>query len=759
MPTITINRKVLEKVIGKKLPEEKLKDRISMLGTDLEDVTDDEITVEIFPNRPDMLSEQGFGRALSSFIGVKTGLQKFEVKKSNEKVYVTKGMDKIRPFTVCALIKNLKLDDEKIREIIQIQEKLHITFCRRRKKAAIGIYPLEKIKLPITFTHKKPEEIIFRPLEGKKEINANEILLQHPTGIKYKHLVKGLNEYALFHGANNEVLSFTPIINSHKTGKINDTTHEAFLEVSGFDYFTSEYVLNIMCAALSDMGADIYSMDVIYPDETKVTPNMEPREMDVDREFINKWLGLDLSQKEFVENLSKMGFGYKNGKVLVPCYRPDIIHPADIAEDIAIAYGYENFVPVMPKKATVGGENKFEVFRKKVINLLIGLNMLEISSYHLSNEKVQIKNMNLDTKNHVNLSHAVSEEFDIMRVSVLASLMQVLSENTHNEYPQNIFESGFTFVQGKADTGVKETNKLACLLCDNSTDYTKIRQVLDYIFRHLDLTYEIKEIKHGSFIEGRAGNIIVNKKSLGVLGELNPKVITNFEVEMPISGFEIDLKELFEEANKQEDDFVEQNEFLISNELLNKYSNFNIFSRKVMGVNIIENEKKLDKEKNVLIKIWENKNPDESVELQKYNEFHKSMGLDVDAAAYAIIKRYLNKGNFPNINSAVDAGNIISVKNLTSIGLFDLDKIKGKIKVRLSNKEDTYLPYGAKTSQKIKSGRIILEDEQKIFAVIGYKDSQETKVTTYSKNLFVVSWGQDKKSIEMLFDDFEKLVK
>ena len=82
MPSITLNKAVFEQLVGKKLPLDELKDRISMLGTDLENIEGDEIHVEIFPNRPDMLSEQGFARAFSSFIGVKTGLRKYAVQKS-----------------------------------------------------------------------------------------------------------------------------------------------------------------------------------------------------------------------------------------------------------------------------------------------------------------------------------------------------------------------------------------------------------------------------------------------------------------------------------------------------------------------------------------------------------------------------------------------------------------------------------------------------------------------------------------------------
>jgi len=90
MPTITLNRKIFENLVGKKLPTEKLKDRISMLGTDLEDVNEKEIIVEVFPNRPDMLSVQGLARAFSSFINVKTGLRQYKIERSNEKMIVDK---------------------------------------------------------------------------------------------------------------------------------------------------------------------------------------------------------------------------------------------------------------------------------------------------------------------------------------------------------------------------------------------------------------------------------------------------------------------------------------------------------------------------------------------------------------------------------------------------------------------------------------------------------------------------------------------
>ncbi|MEK6845712.1 MAG: phenylalanine--tRNA ligase subunit beta, partial [Nanoarchaeota archaeon] len=157
MANIIINRKVLDKLLGKKVPLDQLKERISMMDAVLEKAEGDELEVEVFACRPDMLSEQGFARALSSFLGIKTGLRTYNVKKSGQKVIIDSSVKTVRPYTACAIVKNLTFDNDKIKEMIQLQEKLHLTYGRNRKKAAIGVYPLEKITFPITFKADKPE--------------------------------------------------------------------------------------------------------------------------------------------------------------------------------------------------------------------------------------------------------------------------------------------------------------------------------------------------------------------------------------------------------------------------------------------------------------------------------------------------------------------------------------------------------------------------------------------------------------------------
>lgn len=553
MPTVTINRKVFEKLAGKKLPEDKLKERISFLGTALESITDTDIVVEIFPNRPDMLSEQGFARAFSSFIGVNTGLREYKVNKSQYKVIVEPSVKDVRPYTACAVVKNLKFDDEKIKEIIQIQEKLHVTYGRNRKKVAIGVYPFEKIKPPIRFIAKKPAEIKFRPLEYPAELTGLQILSKHPTGREYGHLLEGKDKFPIFVDADEQVLSMPPIINSHNIGKITESTKDVFVECSGFDYGVLARCLNMIVAALADMGGEIFSVEIDFQSDKKkiISPNMEPSEMPIELSYVNQRLGLDIKDKDLKPLLEKMGHGYSKGKALVPSYRADILHPIDLVEDIAIAYGYENIPEEIPKVATVGEESEFEKFARKISEMLVGLGMIECKTYHITNKDIQTTLMNHDIE-VIELANALNQEYNVLQAWAIPSLMQVLKNNRQHEYPQHIFSVGRVFKKDKStDTGILEQERLACLLCGEQSDYTRIRQVLDYIFNMLGMKYTVEPVSHNSFIPGRVGRVVCEGKKVAYIGEINPQVLQNFDMNMPVAALELNLTELLSLFDKK----------------------------------------------------------------------------------------------------------------------------------------------------------------------------------------------------------------
>lgn len=552
MPTITLSKTIVETLIGKKLPVEKLKDRISMLGTDLEGIEGDKIHVEIFPNRPDLLSEQGFARALASFIDTKPGLQQYTIKKSGFKVVVDPSVS-MRPYTVCALVRNMVFTDERIRELMQVQEKLATTHGRNRKKSAYGIYPADTITFPVTYEAKDPTKIKFKPLGFHQEMLASEVPERHPKGREYKHIAEGWKKYPFFIDAKGKVMCMLPFTNSNDTGKIYLTTKNVFIECTGTDLQNVQVALNIIVTTLADMGGEVYSLDIVYPNKTMTTPNLQPTKMKLDLSYVNKRLGLQLTEKEAIRLLRRMGYGYEKGNALIPAYRADVLHQVDLIEDIAIAYGYENFEEIIPRVATIGEESRFDVFKNRLAQHLVGLGLFETNTYHLIDKHVQTSLAN-NPAEVVEIVDPVSQEYNSLRFWMIPSLLCVLRENKHYEYPQRIFEAGTIFYHDKAvpETGIQEITRLCLMSSHQNADFTDVKQMLDYVLRALDIVYYVEETEHPSFIPGRVGRVIAQGRKIAYVGEIHPNVLQNFGLEMPVCAAELNLQELFELMGEKE---------------------------------------------------------------------------------------------------------------------------------------------------------------------------------------------------------------
>jgi phenylalanyl-tRNA synthetase beta chain len=556
MTILTLNRKELEEKTGKLTPE--IEEKITMMGSPVEKSNEEEIQIEVFPNRPDLLSLQGFSRSFLQYLG-KSKPQTYKIKKPEKdyRVIIDKSVKEVRPFTQCAIIKGLKLNDKKIKEIIDIQEKLHMTIGRKRKKIAIGIYPLEKISLPIKYLAKKPEEIKFIPLEspGLKEMNARQILRNLPTGREYAHLLENLETFPVFIDNNNEVLSLPPIINSYKTGKITQETKEVFIECSGFNKEYLKKTLNIIVCALADMGGDIYSMEIQEGWSKEISPDLNPEELEFRIQDINKTLGLELTEKEVTKYLAKMGIDCKTSKsiliALIPQYRTDILHWIDLAEEVALAYGYDNFIPELPKISTIGLESNQAKIKKTITEILSGLGLLECSSFHLSTKK-DIKKMNYTMKNEEFIELEDSKtEYEVLRNDLMSNLLKIFSENSDSQYPQKIFEIGKVFSLDKEkETGINEKENLCIGITQENANFTEIKQVLDYLFKMIQKTYEIKQGEHIGMIPGRCGEILIDNKSIGHIGEIHPRVLKNWKLKMPLAILEINLDWLL---NNQEE--------------------------------------------------------------------------------------------------------------------------------------------------------------------------------------------------------------
>jgi phenylalanyl-tRNA synthetase beta chain len=500
-----------------------------------------------------------FARAVNQFNG-KGKVAGFKINKPEGDFVVTvdKSVKSVRPHTVCAIVKGLKFDDAKIKEVVDIQEKLHNSLGRKRKKLAIGIYPLDKIKLPIRFVGRKPDEIKFLPLEAKAEMTGKQILRGHPAGREYADLLKDKDVFPIFVDGNDEILSMPPIINSEKTGRIDESTKEIFIECSGHNLVYLKKCLNIIVAALDAMGGKVYAMDVKdSKDGNFVSPDMSAEELSFKIEDIEKTLGISLKEKEVVGYLTRMGIGYDSKKkvALVPAYRADVLHWVDLAEEVAIAYGYDKFVPEIPEISTIAEENPVDKLKRVVGNVLAGVGLLETSSYHLTTKK-NVKRMHYEFNDFIEVEDSKTER-DVLRIDLLTNLLQIFSENSDASYPQKVFEMGRVFSRGEntaiassgnvagaamgGETGVVEKERLAIALADESVRFTEMKQILDYLFKMLGVEYSIEAVDNSNYIIGRCGKIIVDGNEVGLVGEIAPRVLKNWKIKMPVVACEMGI--------------------------------------------------------------------------------------------------------------------------------------------------------------------------------------------------------------------------
>lgn len=512
----------------------------------------DEIKVDCKEtNRPDLWSTEGIARQIAPYYTKNKGVPKFDIKKSKHEVIVDKGVEKIRPYFVAAVIKNIKVTDELIKQMVQLQEKVCMTYGRKRKEAAIGLYDYDKLTFPMKYVVVDPEGIKFVPLGFKIEMTPGEILEDHPKGQEYKHLLDGFKKYPLVIDSAKVVASLPPIINSDYTGKVTGNTKNLFVEVTGNDLGVVKVALNVIVAALADRGGMIESVKVKYGGKTIVTPDFKPNKIIVEYDFLNKVSGLGLKVNVMKGLLEKAGYDVvvdgNKFKLEYSSYRQDILHPVDVAEDLLIAYGYNNVEPVIPKIATVGELDDFEVFCEKVRDYMVGLGGQELLTFTLTNRESLFDKMNVEDWGCVEIANPVSSQWSVLRNWVLPSMMEFFEKNTSEEYPQQIYEVGDAVVlDEKKETKTKDVKRLAWAYSGQEATFTYVKQVLDYLLRGLNVKYEVVDVEHGSFIEGRVGRVVVNGKKIAYIGEVNPQVISNFGVKMPTVAFELNLTDLYE---------------------------------------------------------------------------------------------------------------------------------------------------------------------------------------------------------------------
>ncbi len=538
MPVVTFDYTDFSNLLGHTISKKDLLDRLPLIGADINKVDGDEISIEFFPNRPDLTSIEGIVRACRSFFGFKLGMTTYPIKKSDICLTVDPSVKKVRPFVTTALIKNVNMTDELITSLMDLQEKLHFGLGRNRKKVAIGVHNFEPVQPPFTYKAVDPDAVEFVPLTKVESMTLREILEKHEKGVDYAHILEEHNSYPLIVDSNNNVLSFPPIINGSLT-EVTPFTSELFIDVTGTDLKAINYALNIIVTALAEREAQLCSTTVRDGKTTYTSPNLTPTKRPLSLSYVNKILGTTLTDQDIKKCLEKMGYRTEKKTkqmldVSIPAWRADILHEIDLVEDVAIGYGFDKFKTDFPKTLTFGKTLPKQQLYDGLRMIMIGLGFHEVTTFTISNEDDEFTKLGAKKKKRVEIDNPIGEDYSCLRVSLLPSLLKILNENRHHPLPQQIFEVGIV-IGGQ----YRNYHHLAAVKIDAKANFTECKSLIDAVMRDSGISYTITDNIHPGFVQGRCASIVFNSKDIGVFGELHPQTISAFSLEHPIIGFEL----------------------------------------------------------------------------------------------------------------------------------------------------------------------------------------------------------------------------
>ncbi|MHA3963558.1 MAG: phenylalanine--tRNA ligase subunit beta [Candidatus Thorarchaeota archaeon SMTZ1-45] len=541
-------------LIGKKLTLKQLEDTLFLVKAEVEKVDGNIIEIEVNPDRQDMLSAEGIARAVRSFLCIETGLKKYPVKKSGRQVIVKPGLSKIRPFICCSILRGVPSDDELIKEYMHLQDALTSTHGRNRNKASIGLYVYNDLNFPVFYGLQKPEKIRFVPLGHEVEMDGPTIMTEHEKGIEFGSIIQRHKRWPLLFDSNNQVLSLPPIINSNSLGRITTETKNIFVEVTGTHLPTVHQALNIITASLAERGGKIESVTVVYPNGTiDETPNFNPEVMKIPINDINSLIGLNMTEKQIVQALERMGYGAKltqtdQVQVMIPKFRMDILHPVDIIEDVAIGYGFDRLEPRMPQTMTTGKLNHVTRIKNKVRDLMVGMGYQEIMNYIMSSPELLNDKM-LRKRPLVTTGNPKSRNYSVLRNSLLPVVLEFASQNQHTDYPQKIYEVGDVAIPDDTqETCVDQVTSVCGLVTDVKVNITNLMTEIGFLLRNLGLderfTFESED--SSDFIEGRSACIKIDGEVCGSFGEISPMILSNFGIGYPVIAFELIMHRITE---------------------------------------------------------------------------------------------------------------------------------------------------------------------------------------------------------------------
>lgn len=562
----------LDEVTSERAMESKFLGNEADAGATTADASSDDVIykIDIPANRYDLLCMEGISRALNVFKGTvptPTFRAVEPASGTREKMVVKSSAMLVRPFVVCAVLRGVTFTKARYESFIDLQDKLHQNICRRRSLVAIGTHDLSKIKGPFTYEAQLPEEIEFVPLKQDKKFNAKELMEFYKQDQKLKHflhIIEGSAVFPVVRDADGTVLSLPPIINGAQSA-ISLDTKDVFIECTATDLNKAKIVLNTMVTMFSEYCATPFTIepvDVVDCTGKETTyPDFMTRFVDADVDYINKRIGTDIDRKTMAALLcrmqlpTKLGADEKSLRVEVPPTRSDILHPCDIAEDVAISHGYNNIARTVPNTYTISSQQPINKFSDALRDEVARSGFSEVLTWILCSHDDNFANVKRedDGNSAAIVANPSSLDVQVARNSLLPGVLKARAANTDAPMPLKLFEVGDVVVlDPESDVGAKNSRRLLVLYSNVSSGFEVVQGILDRVMQVAGAAtfdgkqpgYEVVESNEPTYFPGRQAYVTRDGAKIGVMGIVHPDVCANFGITTPTSVLELEIENL-----------------------------------------------------------------------------------------------------------------------------------------------------------------------------------------------------------------------
>ena len=591
MPTVIVNRDALFKAIGQSFTDEEFENLCFEFGIELDEVTSEKemfqneqkkegfnlssevvYKIEVAANRYDLLCLEGLALALRVFLEKQKmpDIKPLNVLSEEERqLIVYESVNEVRPIGLAAILRDINFTDETLKGFMDLQDKLHNNICRGRKLVSMGTHDLDTVKGPFYYRALRPEHIHFIPLNREEEVNGDglmSILKEDPKLGKYLYLLEGKEKYPVMMDSNGVIMSLPPIINSQHT-KMTLNTHNVLLDVTGLDNTKCEIVLNTLISMFSIYSKTPFTVEEIRvvnqkTGKGKIYPDLTPRIFKTDIKYLKTLTGIsDITPEKIVQLLEKMELKAKvlnsnEIEVSAPITRSDILHPCDIAEDLAISYGYNNIKKQLTKTKTHGIQQPYNKLTDLFRNEMAMGGYVEFLTMALLSHKDMFTNMLQDSNDDktVKILYSKTKEFEYIRSSLIPGILKSIEGNKANQLPFKIFEISDVVLFDKSNEVYASNRRKLCFAYTNTSSAMQIIQgMIDLLMKKIGLIYNyqenvnkkyiIKKSYNPLFFEDRQAEIFIQDNiKIGIYGIIHPKVLKNFGIKNPVTLCEIDLQ-------------------------------------------------------------------------------------------------------------------------------------------------------------------------------------------------------------------------